>query len=93
MSKWEDTVKLCGDEHCQPYCHETQAEISFKAGREEERAFILQNTDRDKRARLEGIREVVEWIGYTNEPNLDAENTQLIIPFEEWQAKLKDWGV
>ena len=36
-----------------------QAEISFKAGQEEERRFILQNTDRDKRARLEGKREVV----------------------------------
>lgn len=42
-----------------PYLEE-QAEISWKAGREAERAFILQNTDRDIRARKEGIRKVVE---------------------------------
>ena len=31
----KDTVKPCGDEHCQPYCHEAQAEITWdKAIRE-----------------------------------------------------------
>ena len=28
----KDTIKPCGDEHCQPYCHEAQAEVSFKVG-------------------------------------------------------------
>jgi len=30
--KDKNAMKLCEDEHCQPYCHEYQAEISFKAG-------------------------------------------------------------
>ena len=79
---------------------EAQAEISFKAGREEERKFILQNTDRDKRARLEGIREVVEFIGEPFEHNIKAN------PFAglrihdvedcfacKYEVQLKVWGI
>lgn len=33
--KWEDTVTLCSDEHCQPFCHKTQSKLSFKVGQKE----------------------------------------------------------
>ena len=69
-----------------------QAEVSFKAGQEAERAFILQNTDRDKRTRLEGRKEVVEWIA-----KYRTETTREFIGFTftraEWEAKVKEWGL
>jgi len=69
-----------------PLCKEGQREIyqeGFKAGQESEREFILQNTDRDKRARLEGIRKVVEWVNLKFKVDNDL----------EWQSQVKEWGL
>jgi len=41
--KAENTIALCNDEHCQPYCHRTQAEISFNAGIKEVVDWINSN--------------------------------------------------
>ena len=39
----KDTIKLCGDKYCQPYCHNAQVEISFKAGIREVVEWINEN--------------------------------------------------
>ena len=43
IMKAKDTVELCGDERCQPYCHDVQSEISFKAGIKEVVKWISEN--------------------------------------------------
>ena len=61
------------------------AEISFKAGQEEEstQAYNAGLVD----GRLRGIREVVEWVDKTLKPFFVAQTLR------EWCAKLKDWGI
>ncbi len=67
------------------------AEISFKAGRDAERDFILQNTDRDERARQEGRKEVVEWVNsHTHRMNTNMYGISL--DGDEWRAQCKQWG-
>jgi len=62
----------------------------FKSGREAEREFILQNTDRDKRARLEGIKEVVEWVE-DNHSYCTKTLEFMAVNKLEWQAQKKEW--
>ena len=77
MMEAKDTVKPCGDEHCQPYCHEAQAEITWdKAIREVvewmKAKMELTRCDPDTMAYFQDY----VWVDYT-----------------EWQAKLKEWGL
>ena len=79
--KAKDTIKLCGDEHCQPYCHEAQAEISFKAG---------------TRKVAEFVNNLI--IGVDNckfEERLNGDKGCIVLDINEnqWQAKLKEWGI
>ena len=69
---------------------EVTGDIAYKAGREAERDFILQNTDRDIRARKEGRREVVEWINKTF--NEDITIAQMMAT-GTWQRQIKEWGI
>lgn len=74
-----------------------QAEISFKAGKQEGIRLTAVALDESKKA---GIREVVEWIednaGLDAPKLIDKLNTgSTFIPIgtEKWQAKLKEWGI
>lgn len=68
-----------------------QAEISFKAGQEEERKkhYTIENYDREtfcyEKGKKAGIKEVAEWI--------EGHQLQLYIIPTVWQAKLKEWGI
>ena len=72
---------------------EAQAEISFRAGEEQQAlkaikdfATYAQSGELDKRFReikLLGIMEVVEWVCAN----------QIFTDIDEWQAKLKEWGI
>lgn len=91
--KAEERIVKTTEENCHNTLEERLAEqdrISFKAGREAEREFILQNTDGDKRARLEGIKEVVEWSDgpcphYRGLGKRECDKC--------WQALKKKWGI
>jgi hypothetical protein len=65
-----------------------QAEISFKAGKTEGYKEGLMMRE----PYLEGIKEVVEWVGIrlygSKEKGYKAMNQN-----PEWQAKLKEWGI
>ena len=65
---------------------EAQAEISFKAGREEEntQAYHVGLYD----GLLRGRREVAEWL---EEQNLTTSGLIAHIKLLDWQAKLKEW--
>jgi len=72
-----------------PIILKAQAEISFKAGYKQ---ALLQNDWINEQGRLRGIREVVEWI----EDNLDfymGAEFESVSWEEDWQAKLKEWGI
>ena len=82
---------------------QAQAEISFKAGKDESVNELLayaQSGELDKRfqeIKQVGIKEVVKWINSTcfdvlpegTSPSL----TELSVSKKDWQAKLKEWGV
>ena len=80
---------------------EAQAEISFKAGRKEERDSWLLKTDIEKtrdaftkdiieRTRVQAIKEVVEWMRKNSLRNKTIK-WWLCILEKDWQTKLKDW--
>ena len=76
---WDDEVIL-----------KAQAEISFKAGGEEEAKgghnsiSFLEGYQEGKRA---GIKEVVEWINQQSYTGLKH------MPTSKWYAKLEEWGI
>ncbi len=83
---------------------EAQAEISFKAGQQAERVSWLLKTDPEKtrdnftkqiieRTREQALKEVVEWIE-AHEKSL-CMDCLCAFDFrsEEWQAKIKEWGI
>jgi len=78
-----------------------QAEISFKAGREEGVKFAHKQFDANLPEIMEqsqqlGIREVVEWVeehGISTYGRAPLKiKWQSVNPIE-WQAKLKEWGI
>ena len=88
---------------------EEQAEISYKAGQEQARLefnpdyldFKKGVEAGRKLGRKAGIKEVVEWIErysthHTRELLLTHEKDKiflLVIRNQEWQSKLKEWGI
>ena len=69
---------------------EAQAEISFKAGEVEGFKKRLEMREPYKA----GIKEVVEWLIDSNlHKGLDFEYWKVLIYKEDWQAKLKEWGL
>jgi len=81
-----------GECRIEEYC-KVQAEISFKAGQEEERNSWLLKTDSEKardnftkdiilRTRWQALKEVVEWIEKTSK----AGQPSKFIPSSEWEA-------
>ena len=85
---WEDTRILKDEVAFDKKDMNEQAEASFKAGYEEGRkgcpALEVQGQVylEGKKA---GIREVVEWI--------TAEDLDTELPWNMWEAKLKEWGI
>lgn len=74
---------------CEEFVRKAQAEISFKAGREQEhKAMIAVAVDEGNKAYRAGKKEVVEWIN-------DTDILIMLSPRKrrEWQSKLKDWGI
>lgn len=71
---------------------ETQAEISFKAGQQDQAALDQINFDKERsafwrkisEAKQAGIKEVVEWIGDYDKPFPNQ---------RDWKDKLKEWGI
>ena len=106
--KAEDTVIKDHSEElitC-PNCHasyailyhnvrESQAEISFKAGRESLLIELNSPSNLVSAARQEGIKEVVEWGLETCPHDLFGEGTQCYKRAcdECWNDKVKEWGV
>lgn len=43
--------------------------------------------------RREGIREVVEWLEEHRHQDLATTYHRFVITVDEWQAKLKEWGL
>lgn len=72
---------------------QAQAEISFKLGEQE--GWKLRDELAIKsiiEARLNGIREVVEWLKACSAID-EPEHIMVGISKEKWQAKLKEWGI
>ena len=82
---------------------EKQGEISFKAGYEEGRLYgksesLLSKASIDLMvadSKKAGIKEVVEWIETHHEQVIMGSFSlyQWSIVVDEWQAKLKEWGI
>ncbi len=75
-----------------------QAKISFKAGIEEAQCR-LHSPEVEKIAkealdeqRLAGRKDVVDWVEIVDTVELDGAK-QYTITLEQWQAKMKDWGL
>ena len=96
-----------GEEHC-PACQcKAQAEISFKAGQDQQFASLLvyaQSGELDKgvqEIKQAGMVEVVEWMrehGYSVVNGEIEERTNnnpetFVVDNEELEAKLKEWGI
>ena len=74
---------------------EAQAEISFKAGIEEAFSRYKESPEyilKLMSTKLEGIREVVEWIKRNDFYN-GTDPAGICIENPLWQAKLKKWGL
>jgi len=103
----KDTVKLCPTTiigqriNCIPQCHQSQAEISFKAGMEEEAkggtnaiSYLTGLQDGEKK----GMQKVVGFIG-NNSAKIwdDIDDARIVvayeIPKEKFQAFLKENGL
>jgi len=68
-----------------------QAEISFKAGEQEsDKKWRQILKDSVTMAKLAGIKEVVEWIEAVR---IGGYNLCIKVGWDEWQAKLKEWGI
>jgi len=79
---------------------ERQAEISFKAGKEEglrwieeakEISFVSGKSWGIWEGRKAGIKEVAEWV--KNYEHIRENLTWVTIPHYDWQAQLEKWGV
>ena len=84
-----------------------QAEISFKAGREQEKKEWFQKTDEEKardnftqqiieRSYAQGKREVVEWVESQRLAGftlIQGIGEGIPISGSKWRAKLKKWGI
>ena len=82
-----------------------QAEISFKAGREsilsEAKAGDISVNDLILAAKLAGIKEVVEFImgkkpvshTYLDRHNREKYWLEFNVDSDDWQSKLKEWGM
>ncbi len=76
---------------------EAHIEISFKAGIEVgyKRGFYMKPKPQPvyENGKRDGIRQVVEWVISTS-VNLQAYSHPVVcIGVDDWQAKLKEWGV
>jgi len=72
-----------------------QAEISFKAGFEEGRKVIPTNEVQGTiylEGKQTGIREVVEWVEENAYPPAAYKDIRRF-RYDDWQAKLKEWGI
>ncbi len=75
------------------------AEISFKAGMEEEAKGGLNSLSHItgfREGKVAGIREVVEWMLTQQLPKeYQAEEYRglIVVDNKHWQAKLKEWGI
>lgn len=81
---------------------EAQAEISFKAGKDQSLNELLayaQSGELDKRfaeIRQAGRKEVVDYLGLIKTIGLEDDgyvSHTFVALKEEWQAKLKEWGL
>jgi len=77
------------------WTREAQAEISFKAGMEygNKKAYEIGVSDGKVEGIAEGIREVVEWVLIQDEGQMARAELGWLISPDDWQAKLKEWGV
>ena len=66
-----------------------QKEI-YKAGYDKAMAQLAEMTEECKQL---GRREVVEWLGGWYDVDGYSLVERLIIPWAQWQAKLKEWGI
>ena len=69
--------------------------ISFKAGMEygNKKAYEIGVSDGKVEGIAEGIREVVEWVLIQDEGQMARAELGWLISPDDWQAKLKEWGV
>ena len=92
--EYEDNPPTCDFTH---YALERQAEISFRAGQKEGRKGMFLAGDNN--GYLRGIKEVVEWINGNGGWILNYKTTKQdriwnwAITHDQWQAKLKEWGI
>uniref|UniRef100_A0A6M3LFN5 Uncharacterized protein n=1 Tax=viral metagenome TaxID=1070528 RepID=A0A6M3LFN5_9ZZZZ len=79
-----------------------QAAISFKAGQDEGvKSTVFGHEHLVRQARLEGIREVMEWVhwgrmSHNREPffrGTQYQTKHFMIPEKDWQAFLKEKGI
>jgi len=64
---------------------ESQSKISFKAGYNQ-----CLKTEVFQRGRIQGIKEVVDWLKSLN-PNYPE--VHIGVAFSTWESKLKEWGI
>ena len=91
MEAKDTVIKLCNHPYHNKQCHADQAEISFKAGYQagvEKASYILPL--KFKKARLAGMREVVEWI---EEQGEETFRTGYYPSDKKWQAFKKERGL
>ena len=104
MMKWKDTVKKYQCKHPvvagSAEWHmidgynlgaEAQAEISFKAGWKESLDTVVATREYDE-GKIDGIREVVEWMKEVKIMKLMSYNFQCILK-PALNKKLKEWGI
>lgn len=69
---------------------ERQAEISFKVGYKYALEGAVMEGAYESIKKL-GIKEVVDYLDFKESPEWEA--CAVTIPWKDWQAKLKEWGI